>query len=379
MRAHPEPLTTSATKSITCVKNSPTTPRFVRKALSWILPGEFPTTTLLLILNLGVYVLLAVQSGTVHTLDSFILFRAGANFGPYAIQGGEPWRLLTYNVLHHDLLHIALNGYGLWQLGRILEKRMGTGRLMTLYLLAGLGGGLMSALLTKGFAVGASGALYGWLAALGVYAHYAGLKQVRNRVVVAGASVYVLAFALGGTGVRFDNWAHTGGAIVGGLFAWVLVSHEKRLRRSLRRSTLPFALAGTLAFLTLAIAPFAVQYRFKDVPPVTSEQTSERRQVQLDAWETCRDAIGEEPTTDAIAPCRDFRLATWDISPGYLLLHALYGALDMDDRAVAEARLYEILFDDDLSDSNLLPPDAMLPILVQDIDEVIHHPPEEDD
>src|SRR5437762_853516 len=58
----------------------------------------------------------------------------------HGIAHGEWYRLITAMFLHYGLLHLALNMYALWILGRDLERFLGPLRFTGLYLLAGLGG-----------------------------------------------------------------------------------------------------------------------------------------------------------------------------------------------------------------------------------------------
>lgn len=53
---------------------------------------------------------------------------------------GQPWLLLTSAVLHANLLHILFNGVLLWQLGELLEPRLGSARFAALLTTGALGG-----------------------------------------------------------------------------------------------------------------------------------------------------------------------------------------------------------------------------------------------
>lgn len=55
---------------------------------------------------------------------------------------GQPWLLLTSAMLHANLLHILFNGVLLWQLGAILEPRVGAHRFAALLTTGALGGAL---------------------------------------------------------------------------------------------------------------------------------------------------------------------------------------------------------------------------------------------
>ena len=64
--------------------------------------------------------------------DPEFLLRLGASFGPYT-RRGEYWRLVMPMFLHIGLLHLAMNNYSLYVLGRLLEPIYGYGRFAFLY------------------------------------------------------------------------------------------------------------------------------------------------------------------------------------------------------------------------------------------------------
>jgi membrane associated rhomboid family serine protease len=89
--------------------------------------------------------------------------------GPvHGVAAGEWYRLGTAMFLHYGVLHILLNMWVLWQLGRYLEARLGPTRFVALYVLAGLGGNVAAYLFTppNQGAAGASTAIFGLFAAI---------------------------------------------------------------------------------------------------------------------------------------------------------------------------------------------------------------------
>ena len=86
---------------------------------------------------------------------------------------GDPafaWpQLLGYSFLHGGLLHIGMNGYALYLLGSFLERLVGTARLIVIYTVSCLGGGVAVWLLQdQGITVGASGGIWGLMTAMAV-------------------------------------------------------------------------------------------------------------------------------------------------------------------------------------------------------------------
>src|ERR1044071_3211393 len=49
---------------------------------------------------------------------------------------GEYWRFFTYAFLHLNWTHIVANVALLWWVGRIVERRLGTGRFALIYLVS---------------------------------------------------------------------------------------------------------------------------------------------------------------------------------------------------------------------------------------------------
>ena len=83
---------------------------------------------------------------------------------------GEYWRFITYAFLHLNWMHIVANLALLWWVGRIVERRVGTGRFAVIYLVSILLSG--ATILFKfrmapsgGAAIGASGGVFGLLGA----------------------------------------------------------------------------------------------------------------------------------------------------------------------------------------------------------------------
>jgi membrane associated rhomboid family serine protease len=80
---------------------------------------------------------------------------------------GEVYRFVTSMFLHAGVIHLALNMWALWVVGRVIEQALGPGRFLGLYLVSGLGGSLAVYLFTgPTYTVGASGAIFGLFGAL---------------------------------------------------------------------------------------------------------------------------------------------------------------------------------------------------------------------
>jgi rhomboid protease GluP len=125
-------------------------------------------TYLLIALNVLIFLVELSLGGSENALTLYFL---GA-LNPQAVLNGEWWRLLTSMFLHAGLIHIMLNMYILYQVGRFMEFALGPLRYSVLYLLSGLGAGLLLVVLAilgiepmDLLAVGASGAIMGLIGA----------------------------------------------------------------------------------------------------------------------------------------------------------------------------------------------------------------------
>ena len=131
--------------------------------LSGVAWRTVPVTLVLIALNLAVAVAMAAVFGSTGDLAGLV--RAGANLKS-AVGVGEWWRLPASMFLHIGVLHLTLNMYGLWVLGRLVEQIFGSVRFAAIYMLAGVGGSLSSYLFGgPGTSAGASGAVFGLLGA----------------------------------------------------------------------------------------------------------------------------------------------------------------------------------------------------------------------
>ncbi len=136
------------------------------------------------------------------------------------IRAGQFWRLFTPILLHGSITHIGFNMYALFILGTDLESRMGHGRFLLLYMLAGFAGNVFSFLLSDGISVGASTAIFGLIAAQGIFLYQHRTLLVNARRALNGLlSVLAINLVISLT-PGIDLWGHLGGLLGGLIFAW---------------------------------------------------------------------------------------------------------------------------------------------------------------
>jgi rhomboid protease GluP len=175
----------------------------------------------LLTINVVVFLLLEITGGSTSLQN---LVRWGAKVGPQ-IADGDYWRLFTPMFLHIGFYHLLTNSIGIVIFGKLVETYFGTRTFVTIYLAAGIFGNILSyAVVTNGIGAGASGAVFGILAAYGVFL-FKNRKQTGkvDQSSLGGVFLIVglnLVFGFSVTGV--DNWAHIGGLVSGSLIAYRL-------------------------------------------------------------------------------------------------------------------------------------------------------------
>src|SRR5256884_7568239 len=179
-------------------------------------------TKVLIGVNVAVYVAELAQGGGVYGVNSTI-YDKGFLYAPFVAQG-DWWRLMTAAFLHYGPFHLLLNMLGLYWFGSLLERRIGSGRFLLLYLVSGLAGSAGALVVGPSSAtVGASGAIFGILGAGLV------LEQQRDSVFGGGAlgvivANLVLTFAWSG---NISVGGHIGG-LIGGAAATLALSRFGR-------------------------------------------------------------------------------------------------------------------------------------------------------
>jgi rhomboid protease GluP len=124
-------------------------------------------------------------------------------------------------LLHGSILHIGFNMYALNAFGTGLERRYGHGRFLLLYILGGFAGTVFSFLFSCAFSIGASGAIFGLVAAEGIFLFQnrklfgSRVRQALNNVIFVVAINLFLGLQPG-----IDNWGHMGGLVGGLIFAF---------------------------------------------------------------------------------------------------------------------------------------------------------------
>lgn len=207
-----------------------------------------------------------------------LVFFAQEIFGnkyPYAIENlfalhdirsvyFKPHQLVTHMFMHGSLTHLLFNMFALWMFGSILENLWGAKRFLIFYICCGLGAavlhlGVLYMELTPAMqefsslpiatqeqfrysekfvlnsaTVGASGAVFGCLAAFGylfpnslIYLYFF-IPIKAKWFVIMYAAIELWLGVRNSAGDNVAHWAHLGGALVG--FLLVLYWNKKNRR-----------------------------------------------------------------------------------------------------------------------------------------------------
>jgi membrane associated rhomboid family serine protease len=133
---------------------------------------------------------------------------------------GEWYRLITAGFLHFGFFHIVMNMILLFQLGRILEQGLGAVRFTLLYFAALLGGSVGAIIVSPESLVGgASGAVFGLMAAASVALHQRGTNPFQTGIGALLLLNLLITFTIPGISIG----GHIGGAIAGGVVGYCML------------------------------------------------------------------------------------------------------------------------------------------------------------
>jgi membrane associated rhomboid family serine protease len=211
-----------------------------------------PITAAITAINISLFVYAEYYGGGTMNLGTLLRFGA---VEPFHVWAGEYWRLATSMFLHVGVVHIAVNTYMSISWSTTLERELGKARFLLIYLLSGIGGSCVSVIAGFQFgphvAAGASGAVFG---VVGATLAVRRRQFPDNRTFFANRGVRSIALQFGlltlaGQYLHFDNAAHVGGLIMGGLLGTIVTS------RAPRYEWLAFAATFALLF-TVTVRPW---------------------------------------------------------------------------------------------------------------------------
>ena len=170
-------------------------------------------TNAIVSINVGLYLWMTISNFGVIS-NNFVISR-------YFLEQGEWYRLISCGFVHFGLFHVAMNMILAYQLGQMFEPRIGSLHFGLLYF-ASLLGGSVGALVLSPDAVtgGASGAVFGLMAAAIVGMRHEGLNPMRSGLGVTFVINLVITLTIPGISIG----GHFGGAAIGAICGAVVLA-----------------------------------------------------------------------------------------------------------------------------------------------------------
>jgi membrane associated rhomboid family serine protease len=209
--------------------------------------GKMPATYALIAINVIVFLVELAGGGAGQFSGGGTVIHDAGLRGP-DIANGDWWRVITGGFLHAGFLHILFNMYVLYVAGSILEPAIGTPRFLGIYFVSLVAGSLGALIVDPNtVTVGASGAIFGLMAAVIVVARGRGIEQVAQQFAVFIVLNLFLTFAIPGISIG----GHIGGLIGGTLAALLVIFVERRMSG---RPGFVLELVGILAIFAATFA-----------------------------------------------------------------------------------------------------------------------------
>lgn len=185
-----------------------------------------PVTSILLGIMAVYFVVITLNGGSTNT-ETLVNF--GAFFPPYILKNNEYYRFVTSIFIHIGVAHIFFNGYALYIFGTQIEKVMGRIKYILFFLITGVGGNVVTYIVSLGsqnafltVSAGASGSLFGILGAfLYLIRHHKNMISPEGRKSI----LTMLAINLGLTLLvpNISITAHFGGLAIGYLASYIFI------------------------------------------------------------------------------------------------------------------------------------------------------------
>lgn len=181
-----------------------------------------PITLALILINVAIYAL-GIATGP-DIVRVFGLWPPGSG-GAFHV-----WQLITYSFLHGSLLHLGFNMIAIWLFGAALEKRWSDLRYLLTYLLS-VAVAAITQIAVSGYflhangpVIGASGGVFGLLAAYAMYFPrrviviiFLPFIQIPARTFVLAYGIIELVLGITNTAAGIAHFAHLGGLFGGWL------------------------------------------------------------------------------------------------------------------------------------------------------------------
>lgn len=241
--------------------------------VSPVVTSPAPTYTYILLGSIAaVFVAQLIFGDALSTLSPANLFgdeRSAVAAGfvkPYFVNYHQYWRILTGAAVHGGVLHVVMNGYALLVLGRVCEMLSNRAHLAIVFVLACVGGGLLSLLcLPDGVSVGASGGIVGVMGYITIYAFRRKRfisAQFRRSLLINLAFLAVFGLVLINV---VDNYGHLGGLVAGMIYGLIQIPSDERVDpRVANPATKAFGVAALGLYIAACVLSIILIFGFRN-------------------------------------------------------------------------------------------------------------------
>ena len=205
-----------------CIKAS--RPPATVRAKDWNASQDALITRIIMALNVAVFVWVLIGDTSSAGFGSSISPReVELGLNKLLLSFNHEWyRLITSGFLHFGILHIAMNMYLLFQLGKLLEPPLGRLRYGLLYFACLLGGSLGVLVLegsSTGLHGGASGAVFGLMGVAAIGMQRRGINIFQTGLGATLMINLLLTFTIPGISIG----GHIGGIVMGAICGSIML------------------------------------------------------------------------------------------------------------------------------------------------------------
>lgn len=168
---------------------------------------------------ISIYFNLKLGEGFID-IDSQVLYKLGSNVN-ISLLNGEVYRFITSMFLHGGMAHLFFNMYALYSMGSLVEGVYGRKNFFKIYFISGVTASIISSFTLQGISIGASGAIFGLLGAVLVFA-YKMRSKIGKGLLYNIITVIAINIFIGITLPNIDNFAHIIGLLSGMIVGFIL-------------------------------------------------------------------------------------------------------------------------------------------------------------
>ncbi|AWZ49242.1 hypothetical protein C3495_10640 [Clostridiaceae bacterium 14S0207] len=187
-------------------------------------------TSIIIAINIIAFILtlflnLKIGAGVLE-INTSVLYKLGGLVN-IALLNNQFYRFITCMFLHGGVAHVFFNMYALYAIGPVVENVYGTKNFLIIYFIAGLTASILSSFTLNGVAIGASGAIFGVLGAVLIFAYNA-KRKIGKGLLYNIIAVIFINIIIGLSMPNIDNKAHIIGLVSGIVVSLGMYQYNRR-------------------------------------------------------------------------------------------------------------------------------------------------------